>query len=353
MEEFKGKAELDRYLAKLRADGLSERTIRKNRDYLRICLTWLNKKPSEITIEDIDRWKYEMVVNRRYEPETIWASIVVLRKFLRVLGFDTVANQIKLPKRPRVPPPEKEIWLLPEEQRRLIDKSREMNVRTHAIITLFLSSGVRLSELRNIDIEDIDFDRQTIKIRHGKGDRSRMVCFDAETKNALIEYLKYRREPADGSNALFVSHFGKRLSGAQIETIVKECAVLAGIKKPITPHKLRHTFITTVIEKTKDIPLAQKLAGHTEIRTTMRYHHSTHEEIVEKYRKFLNEPAGPLVLSQRCAVPTDEILRGLDAKFIKGELPLEAYMKIRSEYERNQKANKNRLQMEAEVAGYL
>jgi integrase/recombinase XerC len=87
-----------------------------------------------------------------------------------------------------------------------------------------------------------------------------------------------------GYEALFTSAYGTRLSHTVICRVVKECAILACIKERITPHKLRHTFITSIIEKTKDIPLAQKLAGHTEISTTMRYHHNTPEEIKAKSR---------------------------------------------------------------------
>jgi site-specific recombinase XerD len=351
-KEFRGKIELDRYLAKLQADRFSPTTIVKNRDYLKICLTYIDKDPLEISLDDIERWKYEMAVNKKYQPETMWASIIMLRKFLRDLGKTEMCDKIKLPRRPARPPPEKEIWLLPEEQRRMLDKSREMNKRAYAMISLFMSSGVRRGELRDIDLPDIDMEHQTIQIRHGKGDRSRIVCFDTETRNALTEYIKERRETTDGSQALFVSHYSERLSGERIAEIIKECRYLAGITKNITPHKLRHTFITNVIERTKDIPLAMKLAGHTELKTTMRYHHSTHEEMVDKYRKFLDEPSGPLLLTQRCSIPKEEILRGLDAKYIKGELPVEVYQKIRAEYQKDTKNTQKQSNIEDRVAGY-
>lgn len=330
-DEFRGKEEVNKYLAKLRADRLSRRTIEKDAVYLKTSLKYIDKEPSDITIEDVERWQYEMVVNRKYEENTIYQSILILRKFLRFLGKSDITGQIKIPKRRKTPPPEKEIWLLPDEQKMMAKKSKEMGTRDHAMIKVFLSSGVRASELRNIDISDINFDEQTIHIRHGKGDKSRIVCFDRETKNALIEYLKERKIPTDGSDALFVSIYGNRLSYKQILDRVKECTVLAGIDKTITPHKLRHTFVTTVIERTKDIPLAQKLADHVDIQTTMRYHHSTQEQVVAKYQEYFDEPKAVKEREIEQLSP-EEIIRTLDTKYIKGEIPLEVYNRLLNKY---------------------
>lgn len=325
------KSEVERFIAKLRADRLAETTITKTRNYLRVFFNYVQKEPAELTLEDIEKWRYEMAVNRKYEPETMWASMCLVRKLLRFLGKNDVADKITMPKRPKTIPPEKEIWLLPEEEQLMIQKSKEMGIRSHVIIKLFLSSGVRVGELCGINLEDIDLDKQEILIRHGKGDKARYVPFDTDTKNALLEYLKVRKEPQDGSTALFTSKFLRRLSTGQSRIVVKECAALAGIKKtkPITPHKLRHTFITRVIEKSKDIPLAQKLAGHSDTRTTMRYHHTMHEEVMKKYKELFDNPGAKNTLT---TLSTEEILRGLDSKFVKGELPYEVYIKLRNEY---------------------
>ncbi|MDI6709060.1 MAG: tyrosine-type recombinase/integrase, partial [Candidatus Thermoplasmatota archaeon] len=250
-EEFKGKADVERYLAKLRADRMCQRTQKKHSGYLKQALRFMNKEPKEITLDDIERWRYECAVVRTYEPETVTHSFLILRKFLRFVGSTEVANKMQIPKHPRHVPPEKEIWLLPEEQETMIKKSQEMGRRTEAIVRLFLSTGIRAGELASLDITDINFDNHTIQIRHGKGDKTRTVFFDTNTKNALIEYLKVRKEPTDGSNMLFTTYSGDRISYEIINRTVKECAILAGIKKNITPHKLRHTFITTVIERTK------------------------------------------------------------------------------------------------------
>lgn len=188
-----------------------------------------------------------------------------------------------------------------------------------------------------MDVQDINFDDHTIQIRHGKGDKSRTVFFDTNTKTALLEYLKVRKEPSDNSNALFTSSYGTRLSYPIISRAVKECTILAGIKKNITPHKLRHTFITAVIEKTKDIPLAQKLAGHTEISTTMRYHHNTYEEVKAKYREYFDTPKWQKLKPQ--GMRNEEILKILDVKYLRGEMPLELYTKLRKEYEHIEEKN--------------
>ncbi|MEW6070275.1 MAG: tyrosine-type recombinase/integrase [Candidatus Thermoplasmatota archaeon] len=328
---MKGQQELDSYLRKLRADRRCERTQKKHSGYLKQALVFIDKDPKEISIEDIERWKYEATVNRKYEAETVTHSFLILRKFLRFIGNNEVADKMEIPKHSRHVPPEKEIWLLPEEQEAMIKKSRELGIRTEAMIRLFLSTGIRVGELRQLELSDINFDEQTIQIRHGKGDKSRVVFFDTSTKNALLAYLKVRKEPNDGSQILFTSTYGTSPSYTLISRVVKECAVTAGIRKKITPHKLRHTFITTVIERTKDIPLAQKLAGHTEIATTMRYHHNTYEEVKAKYKEYFDSPKSLDTKPQ--IMKPEEILRALDTKYLRGEIPTELYMKLRKEYE--------------------
>ena len=330
MIELLGQPEIERYIAHLRAVPLSPSTIVKERDYLKICLKFINKTPKELNLEDIERWRYEMIEVRKYERETVFASLLILRKFLRFVE-NPVAEKIKMPVRLKRLPPEKEIWLLPEEQQAFIQKSREMGIRDYAMIRLFLDSGVRAGELIAIDLGDIDMEHKIIHIRHGKGDKSRYVPFTEDTKLALQEYLCARKEPKDGSQALFVSTRGTRLSYNQVDQRVKECAILCGIKKPITPHKLRHTFITNVIERTKDIPLAQKLAGHEDIKVTMRYHHSTHEQVIDKYRQFFDNPSAKEMLPK--ALPANEIQMALIAKFARGEIPFEVFSQLMGQYE--------------------
>lgn len=112
--------------------------------------------------------------------------------------------------------------------------------------------------------------------------------------------------------------------------MVKSCTILAGIRKPITPHKLRHTFITNVIDKTKDIPLAQKLAGHDDIGTTMRYNHSTHEQTVAKYHQFFD--TAPSENQTEPKQSNVDLLRKLDAKFINGEISVGEYQELKNRF---------------------
>jgi site-specific recombinase XerD len=329
----KADAEIERWIAKIRADRLNWRTQAKHRVHLGLFFRFVDKKPEEVTLDDIERWRYEASVVRNYEQFTLVHSFLILRKFVRFIGRTDLADRIEIPKKSRRIPPEKEIWLVQEEQDALIKKSRSMGVKWEAIIRLFLSSGMRIGELCALDATDVDINEQAILIRHGKGDKSRTVFFDTETKNAILEYLKVRRPSTDNSTALFTSAYGKRVSYEVVNAKVKECAVLAGIQKKITAHKLRHTFITRVIETTKDIPLAQKLAGHDDIATTMRYHHTTPEEIKSKYRNLLDSPKAKELVQK--PMSRDEILRALDSKFLRGELAIDVYTKLRLEYEQN------------------
>jgi site-specific recombinase XerD len=306
--------------------------MKKHFSNLKQALTYINKNPRKITLRDIEQWKYEGSVNRQYEIATVVHNLLILRLFLKYIGNKRVANEMEIPKCPKTIPPEKEIWLLPEEQDAMIKKSRELGIRTEAMVRLFLCSGVRVGELQNIELTDINFEEHEIHIKHGKGDKSRFVYFVNDTEKALLRYLEVRKEPIEGiGQPLFTTNYGTRPSYTVINKRVKECAILAGINKNITPHKLRHTCITTVIETTKDIPFAQKLAGHSDIKTTMRYHHSTHKEVQNKYMKYFDTPITSDIKPQM--MTNDEILRVLDTKFLNGDVPRELYIKLRTEYE--------------------
>lgn len=331
--EFKGRAKVDRWLLRLKAERKAPSTRRKHEIHVSLFLRFAQKEPEEVGMDNIECWRIEMSVNRHYDTWTLVHNFLSVRKFMRYIGREDFAAKMEVPRKPRHIAPEKEIWLLPEEREALLKKAAIMGVRTLAIVRLLDSSGIRSGELCAIDIPDIDFQEQTIKIRHGKGDKPRTVFFDTETKKAILEYLTVRIPTKDGTPALFTSQQGKRLSYNIVNVRVKEAAVLAGIDKKITPHKIRHTFITRVIETTKDIPLAQKLAGHDDITTTMRYHHQTPDEIKAKYITMLDSPRAREVMPK--PLSREEILQALDSKYLKGEIPVEIYTQVRKGYEGN------------------
>ena len=168
-------------------------------------------------------------------------------------------------------------------------KGNELSeLRDRAMLELLFSTGLRVSELCNLNA-DIDLTRDEFSVR-GKGDKVRVVFLSASAKSAVAEYLK-KRPPSDLNDALFVSYGrgGKnsgRLTPRSVERIVKEYAVRAGITRKVTPHVIRHSFATDLLEGGADLRSVQALLGHANIATTQVYTHVTDKHLREVHRAF-------------------------------------------------------------------
>ncbi len=147
--------------------------------------------------------------------------------------------------------------------------------RNTAIVVLLAYSGLRVAELVSLDRHDVDLEAGTIHVRHGKGDRERYVPLHALAAKALTRYLTSR---FDDSEALLVSRNHVRISTSQVRRIVQTVAREAGIHKHVTPHKLRHSFATLLLDKGMDIRIIQELLGHANIASTTIYAHVSQEQ---------------------------------------------------------------------------
>ncbi|MBI2610670.1 tyrosine-type recombinase/integrase [Candidatus Kaiserbacteria bacterium] len=159
-------------------------------------------------------------------------------------------------------------------------------LRDRAMLELLFSTGLRVSELCSLD-SDIDLSRDGFSIR-GKGDKVRVVFLSPPAKKAIGEYLKKR---GDMGEALFVSYgrAGKesqRLTSRSVERIVKAYAIKAGITRKVTPHVIRHSFATDLLENGADLRSVQALLGHANIATTQVYTHVTDKHLQEVHKAF-------------------------------------------------------------------
>lgn len=158
---------------------------------------------------------------------------------------------------------------------------KRTSVRDLAIATLFLGTGIRVSEIVSINISDIYFDRCQISI-FGKGDKYRMVAIGDETIDALKKYLKEREKivvtDKMSADALFLSTQKKRMSVQAVEDMISKYAEAIGIQARITPHKLRKTFGTSLYNETNDIYLVAKSLGHNNVNTTKNHYVAQDEE---------------------------------------------------------------------------
>ena len=150
--------------------------------------------------------------------------------------------------------------------------------RDFAIVSLFLNTGIRVSELVGLDSDDVNLAERRITIRV-KGGHTAMRFLNVHARRALEPYLKARKKTPVETRALFVSNQGRRLSVRQVQRSFEEGLAAAGIGKNISVHGLRHTFATCLLERTGNLALVQQSLGHRHISTTTIYAHVPSEEL--------------------------------------------------------------------------
>lgn len=158
--------------------------------------------------------------------------------------------------------------------------------RNLLIIRMLYATGIRVSELVNIKLDDININDRTIKIL-GKGSKERIVVFGNNTKDILDEYLSRGRRQVDihGSNYLFLNKDGNRLSTRYVRKIINDIIFKASIEMHVSPHMLRHTFATGMLNNGADLVSVKDLLGHESLNTTSIYTHVSDEKIKEVYNK--------------------------------------------------------------------
>lgn len=164
-----------------------------------------------------------------------------------------------------------------------------LNIRNYAIIEMLYGSGLRISELTNVNLEDVHLNVKLINV-YGKGSKERIVPLNDETVGAIRRYILDSRPklmPKDRS-ALFVNKNGDRISRVGVFKIIKELAKEANIYKTISPHTLRHTFATHLLEGGADIMAVKELLGHEDVSTTEFYTHVSKKTIFDKFDEINN-----------------------------------------------------------------
>ena len=171
------------------------------------------------------------------------------------------------------------------------DTSDEMLPRDRAAVELLYASGLRVSELTGLDVSDIDWASQMLRVRHGKGNKERVVPFGAKAAEALQQYWQLRglilqknRRRADAA-ALFLSHRGSRLTQRSVRRLLTKYVKMARLDWKLHPHALRHAFATHLLADGADLRAIQELLGHASLSTTQRYTHATIGQLMEVYDK--------------------------------------------------------------------
>jgi integrase/recombinase XerC len=220
---------------------------------------------------------------RGLAPASIARKLAAVRSCFRFLVRRGViegnpAREARSPRQPR-----KLVTFLPiDEATQLVDGRAlggASRARDRAILELLYASGLRVSELAGLDLDAVDRAERTVRVL-GKGRKERIVPFGAQAARALEAWLGQRGE-ADG--ALFTNARGGRLTVRSVHTIVRRSARAAGITRRVSPHTLRHTFATHLLDGGADLRAIQELLGHSRLSTTQRYTHVGAEQLMKVY----------------------------------------------------------------------
>jgi integrase/recombinase XerC len=186
-----------------------------------------------------------------------------------------------------------------DEMARLLevpDTTAPLGRRDRAILELFYASGLRLSELVGLDVDDVNLGARIVRVM-GKGGKERQIPFNTTTEKVLREWYKDRAALVSSSQArslkpgarraepLFVNFRGTRLTGRSVQRLVARCVSLCSTRFGISPHALRHSFATHLLERGADLRAIQELLGHVQLSTTQRYTHVNAAQLIDVYRK--------------------------------------------------------------------
>lgn len=270
----------------------SEETIKSYREDLRQFEEFAREEigdsaPSEVKAELVREWIVSLM-DKGYTSTSINRKLSSLRSFYKFLlrrGEVTVNPLQKVvgPKNKRPLP----AFLKESEMDKLLDEvdfgEGFKGCRDHMIIEMFYATGMRLSELIGLDDKDVDFFSSLIKVT-GKRNKQRLIPFDEELKITMTEYVNVRNESVlNRTDAFFVRETGERLTRSIVENLVKRNLSKVVTLKKRSPHVLRHTFATTMLNHDAELGAIKELLGHESLATTEVYTHTTFEELKKVY----------------------------------------------------------------------
>jgi len=248
---------------------------------------------ADIDSQQIRAHVYQL--NSRNKSSSVARKLSALRTFFRFLArnksisHDPMAGTAN-PKQSRYMP----VFLTVDEVFSLLEEPGEGDLfvsRDQAVMELLYSTGMRVAELVDCDINDLDFDTGMVKVT-GKGNRQRLVPMGRPAMESVRSYYpqreniirdRLRQGKKAEKNALFLNSRGTRLTARSVERLVKTYAIRAGITARVTPHALRHSFATHLLEMGADLRSVQELLGHVSLSTTQKYTHLNMDHLMDVY----------------------------------------------------------------------
>lgn len=239
----------------------------------------------------------------RNNPVTVARKLSALRSFgaflvRRGLLSDNAVKLVAMPKRPRVLPR----FLSVDEAAGLVEAPSPESLagrRDRAMLELMYGSGLRVSELCALDQGDLDLSGRMVRVRRGKGAKDRIVPVGRKAVKAAAEYLEVRgqlRHPKTGvqdPQALFLNQRGGRLTPRSVARLVDRSSEMAGTRAPASPHTLRHSCATHLLDSGADLRAIQEILGHASLSTTQRYTHVSIDHLMKVYDNAHPRALGP------------------------------------------------------------
>ena len=268
----------------------------KNKNYSNYTIDSYNKDLDNFYIylkqnnTDIKKVNYKflrgyltVLYDKKYSKKTIARHISSLKSFFKYLKKQNIieSNPMNLIKTPKI---DKKLpkFLNYDDLEKILsipDTTTFLGKRNALILELLYSTGVRVSELVNIKLNDIDLSEEKILIL-GKGNKERYVLFGSKAKEKMLDYLK---EKTDDSPYLIVNRYGNKITDRGIRKILDSIILEASLSYKISPHTLRHTFATHMLDSGADIEIVKELLGHESLSTTQIYTHVTSESLKRVY----------------------------------------------------------------------
>jgi integrase/recombinase XerC len=265
------------FMTALRGQNYSSKTLRAYGDDLKQFLEWVGENrvdwdlPKRFSRADIEGFMSDLA-GQHMTGVTRVRKLAALRKFFTCLEehhfiSGNPAHTVKGARRE-----EKEPGILYKEQYKALLYEASDHPRDYAMIMTFLQTGIRLSELANLTIDDVDFDHKILTVRQGKGKKDRQIPLVDEVVKALRNYLRYRNtELVLDDDILFLAKNGTSLNVSTVKYTVAKYVKKAGIRKKVGVHTLRHTFGAHKADKNMGIATLQALMGHKKKETTLKY----------------------------------------------------------------------------------
>lgn len=284
----------DRFLDYLRHElNRSPLTVKSYSEDFKVFEEYFKAKDCQLDWQTIDgdiiRDWMESMVDEGLTATTVSRRLSALRSLYRFALSRSLVERdptvrIRTPKQKKPLP----YFLREEEMDKLLDSEawgeEYEDVRARTIIMTFYETGVRRAELIGLDDGDVDFTNHQLKVT-GKGNKQRYIPFGAELEEALRQYITVRnREVERHCSALFLDRKGKRMTGGEVYTLVEKALSRVSTMKKLSPHVLRHTFATAMLNHGASIESVRRLLGHASASTTEIYTHTTFEQLKRVYK---------------------------------------------------------------------